>query len=110
METSNTEFIKQLVQRGDGVSLVVREAVTDELKGKRLAAVLLKGQKLYLDVNIACLKDQVLSPPAKAFVDTLIGLKSDDLHPMGIGLMMAKMLAQRKEEQRKISRGKESRQ
>ena len=110
METSNTEFIKQLVQRGDGVSLVVREAVTEELKGKRLADVPLKGQKVYLDVNIACLKDQVLSPPAKAFVDTLIGLKSDDLHPMGIGLMMAKMLAQRKEEQRKISRGKGSRQ
>jgi DNA-binding transcriptional LysR family regulator len=110
METSNTEFIKQLVQRGEGVSLVVREAVTDELKGKRLAAVPLKGQKVYLDVNIACLKDQVLSPPAKAFVDTLIGLKSDDLHPMGIGLMMAKMLAQRKKEQRKISRGRGSRQ
>ena len=110
METSNTEFIKQLVQRGDGVSLVVSEAVTEELKGKRLAAVPLRGQKVYLDVNIAWLKDQVLSPPAKAFVDTLIGLKSDDIHPMGIGLMMAKMLAQRKEEQRKISRGKGSRQ
>ncbi|MGD9413002.1 MAG: LysR substrate-binding domain-containing protein [Desulfobacterales bacterium] len=110
METSNTEFIKQLVQRGEGVSLLVREAVTEELKGKRLAAVTLKGQKVYLDVNIAYLKDQVLSPPAKAFVDTLIGLKSDDLHPMGIGLMMAKMLAQRKEEQRKISRGKGIRQ
>ena len=110
METSNTEFIKQLVQRGEGVSLLVREAVTEELKGKRLAAVTLKGQKVYLDVNIAYLKDQVLSPPARAFVDTLIGLKSDDLHPMGIGLMMAKMLAQRKEEQRKISRGKGRRQ
>jgi DNA-binding transcriptional LysR family regulator len=110
METSNTEFIKQLVQRGEGVSLLVKEAVTEELKGKRLAAVTLKGQKVYLDVNIAYLKDQVLSPPARAFVDTLIGLKSDDLHPMGIGLMMAKMLAQRKEEQRKISRGKGSRQ
>ena len=108
METSNTEFIKQLVQRGEGVSLVVREAVTDELKEKRLAAVPLKGPTVYLDVNIACLKDQVLSPPARAFVDTLLGLKSDDLHPMGIGLMMAKMLAQRKEEQRKISKIRKS--
>jgi hypothetical protein len=34
-------------------------------------------------------------------VDTLIGLKSEDLHPMGIGLMMAKMLAQRTEDQKK---------
>jgi DNA-binding transcriptional LysR family regulator len=108
METSNTEFIKQLVQRGEGVSLVVREAVTDELKEKRLAAVTPKGPTVYLDVNIACLKDQVLSPPAKAFVDTLLGLKSDDLGPMGIGLMMAKMLAQRKKEQRKISKMRKS--
>jgi DNA-binding transcriptional LysR family regulator len=108
METSNTEFIKQLVQRGEGVSLVVREAVTDELKEKRLAAVSLEGPTVYLDVNIAWLKDQVLSPPARAFVDTLLGLKSDDLRPMGIGLMMAKMLAQRKEEQRKISKIKKS--
>ena len=90
--------------------MVVKEAVTEELKAKRLAVVPLEGHKIYLDVNIACLKDQVLSPPAKAFVDTLIGLKSDDIHPMGIGLMMAKMLAQRKEEQRKISRGKGRRQ
>jgi len=104
METSNTEFIKQLVQRGEGVSFVVREAVAAELKEKKLIAVPLKGPTVYLDVNIAYLKDQVLSPPARAFVDTLIGLKSDDLHPMGIGLMMAKMLAQRKQEQRKISK------
>jgi LysR family transcriptional regulator, low CO2-responsive transcriptional regulator len=99
METSNTEFIKQLVQRGEGVSFVVREAVATELKEKMLASVPLKGPKVYLDVNIAYLKDQVLSPPANAFVNTLIGLKSEDLHPMGIGLMMAKMLAQRKEDQ-----------
>ena len=99
METSNTEFIKQLVQRGEGVSFVVREAVAAELKEKKLASIPLKSPKVYLDVNIAYLKDQVLSPPANAFVNTLIGLKSEDLHPMGIGLMMAKMLAQRKEDQ-----------
>ena len=109
METSNTEFIKQLVQRGEGVSFVVREAVAAELKDKKLADVPLKGPTVYLDVSIAYLKDQVLSPPARAFVDTLIGLKSDDLHPMGIGLMMAKMLAQRKKEHRKISKMRASR-
>jgi DNA-binding transcriptional LysR family regulator len=109
METSNTEFIKQLVQRGEGVSFVVREAVAAELKDRKLAAVPLKGPTVYLDVSIAYLKDQVLSPPARAFVDTLIGLKSDDLHPMGIGLMMAKMLAQRKKEQKKISKMRTSR-
>ena len=101
METSNTEFIKQLVQRGEGVSFVVKEAVTAELEEKILATVPLSGPKVYLDVNIAYLKDQVLSPPARAFVDTLIGLKSGDLHPMGIGLLMARILSQRKNKQRK---------
>ncbi|MGD2184963.1 MAG: LysR substrate-binding domain-containing protein [Desulfobacterales bacterium] len=104
VETSNTEFIKQLVQRGEGVSFVVKEAVASELKEKELTAVPLKGPKVYLDVSIAYLKNQVLSPPARAFVDTLIGLKSGDLHPMGIGLLMAKILSQRKEEQRKSSK------
>lgn len=104
METSNTEFIKQLVQRGEGVSLVVKEAVAAELKEKKLASVPLHGPKIYLDVSIAHLKDQVLSPPARAFVDTLIGLKSENLHPMGIGLMMAKMLAQRKKDLRKVAK------
>ena len=103
METSNTEFIKQLVQRGEGVSLVVKEAVAVELKEKKLTSVPLKGPRVYLEVSIAYLKDQVLSPPARAFVDTLIRLKSENLHPMGIGLMMAKMLRHRKEEQRRAS-------
>ncbi len=104
VETSNTEFIKQLVQRGEGVSFVVKEAVAAELKEKQLTSVPLKGPTVYLDVSIAYLMDQVLSPPARAFVDTLIGLKSEELHPMGIGLLMAKILAQRKEQQRKKSK------
>jgi DNA-binding transcriptional LysR family regulator len=96
METSNMEFIKQLVQRGEGVSFLVREAVAADLDEKKLTAVPLKGPKVYLDVSIAYLKDQVLAPPAKAFVDTLGQLKSGDMHPMGIGLLTAKILSQRK--------------
>ena len=67
-----------------------------ELKDKKLAEVPLKGRKIFLDVSIAYLKDQILSPPAKAFVDTLGELKSEDMHPMGIGALMAKILAQRR--------------
>ncbi|MBW2205976.1 MAG: LysR family transcriptional regulator, partial [Deltaproteobacteria bacterium] len=53
METSNTEFIKQLVQRGDGLSFVVREAVARELQEGKLATVPIEGKKIYLDVSIA---------------------------------------------------------
>jgi len=96
METSNTEFIKQLVMRGEGVSFLVKEAVDAEIKEGKLTTIPLKGRKVFLDVSIAYLKDQVLSPSAKAFIDTLGSLKPEDMHPMGIGALMAKMLAQRK--------------
>jgi DNA-binding transcriptional LysR family regulator len=97
METSNTEFIKQLVQRGEGVSFLVREAVVAELKDKSLIDMPLKGRKIFLDVSIAYLKGQVLSPPARAFVDTLTKLRSEDIDPMGIGALMMRILAQRRQ-------------
>jgi DNA-binding transcriptional LysR family regulator len=96
METSNTEFIKQLVQRGEGVSFLVRESVAAELRDNHLVEVPLKGNKIFLDVSIAYLKGQVLSPPATAFVNTLNRLRSEEIDPMGIGALMAKILAQRR--------------
>jgi DNA-binding transcriptional LysR family regulator len=100
METSNTEFIKQLVNRGEGVSFLVREAVTAELNNNYLAELPLKGHKILLDVSIAYLKAQVLSPPARAFVDTLTKLRSEDIDPMGIGALMTRILAQRRNAQK----------
>ena len=96
METSNTEFIKQLVQRGDGVSFLVKEAVTLELGEKKLALVSLKGNKIFLDVSIAYLKDQHLSKPAKAFVDILRKLLPADMPFKGIGSLREKMLFQQR--------------
>ena len=97
METSNAEFIKQLVQAGEGVSFLVREAVIQEIAQHKLVAIPLKGPKIYLDVSIAYLKDQQLSPPAKAFLDTLEKLQvGRDMTPMGIGGYMAKILADHK--------------
>jgi DNA-binding transcriptional LysR family regulator len=96
METSNTEFIKQLVNRAEGISFLVREAVAAELQDKKLVEVPIKGHKILLEVSIAYLKGQVLSPPARAFVDTLTKLRSEDIDPMGIGALMTKILAQRR--------------
>jgi len=96
METSNAEFIKQLVQRGEGVSFLVREAVVPELREGKLLAVPIHGQKILLDVSIAYLKDQHLSPPARAFLDILGTLAPFDMTLQGIGALMTKMLAKRK--------------
>ena len=98
MEVSNSEFIKQLVQRGDGVSFLVREVVAAELSQGLVASVPPKGEKIYLDVNIAYLANQHLSPPAKAFVDTLKRLRSGRaMRPEGIGEYMVRILAQQRE-------------
>ena len=98
MEVSNAEFIKQLVQRGDGVSFLVREAVAAELSDGKLAAVPLKGKKVYLDVSIAHLEGQHFSPSAEAFMNTLEKLQfGKKMTPQGIGVFMAKILSQQRQ-------------
>jgi DNA-binding transcriptional LysR family regulator len=94
METSNAEFIKQLVQRGDGVSFIVGEAVAVELKEKKLASVPIKDQRILLDVSIAYLNNQHLSPPAQAFLDILLKITPKEKPDQGIRTIMAKMLAE----------------
>ncbi|MFP4087722.1 MAG: LysR substrate-binding domain-containing protein [Desulfobacteraceae bacterium] len=96
METSNTEFIKQVVQRGDGISFLVKQSVAMELEEGRLAAISLEGARIFLDVSIAYLKNQHLSPPAQAFLDLLGKLAPEEKLPQGIGSLMAKLLAQRR--------------
>jgi DNA-binding transcriptional LysR family regulator len=96
MEVNNTELIKQLVQRGDGVSMLVREVVAAELGGGGLAEIPLKGEKYYLDVSIAYLEDQPLSPSAAAFIETLGQLRAGrEITPQGIGAYLAKIVSQR---------------
>ncbi len=95
MEVSNSEFIKELVHRGDGISLLVRETVAAEIAAGKLAAISIKAERLFLDVSICYLADQHLSPSAKAFVTTLQQLRSGrEVTHQGIGAYMAKISAQ----------------
>ena len=94
METSNTEFIKQLVERGDGISFVVKDAAAVELQEKRLVTVPVEGVKVVLDVSIAYLKNQHLSPSAQAFLDILHKIAPKEQSEQGIRSTMAKMLAE----------------
>lgn len=94
MEVGNTEFIKQLVQRGDGVSILIRESVAAELESGALQAIPLQGPPVYLDVSIAYLTGQPLSPPARALMATLETLHfGRKLTPQGIGAYMARILS-----------------
>ena len=93
METGDAEIIKLLVQHGEGISFLVKEAVAVELQEKKLATAPLKNHSIFLDVNIAYLKNQPLSPPAQAFLKSLEGVGTKKMRFQGMGALMAKMLA-----------------
>jgi DNA-binding transcriptional LysR family regulator len=94
METGDAEIIKLLVQHGEGVSFLAKEAVAVELREKKMATVSLQKDSIFLDVSIAYLKNQPLSPPAQAFLTSLENLGTKKMRFQGMGALMAKMLAQ----------------
>jgi len=71
VETSNLEFIKEMVEKGDGVSFLVRSAIADELDNGRVVVIPVVDEKLALHVHIACLEGGDLSPAAAAFLKIL---------------------------------------
>lgn len=88
--------MKLLVQHGEGISFLVKEAVAVELQEKKLATAVLKKQPIFLDVSIAHLKNKTLSPPAQAFLNSLENLGTKKMRFQGMGALMAKMLAKEK--------------
>ncbi|MBN1102554.1 MAG: LysR family transcriptional regulator [Deltaproteobacteria bacterium] len=93
METSNTEFIKQLVQRGEGISFLVEEAVAADIREKRLATIPVAGETPFLDVSIAYLEAQHLSHAAGAFVEMLKKVATRGPREQGIRKVMTDYLA-----------------
>lgn len=91
METNNAEFIKQLVQRGEGISFLVKVLVTSDIQEKKLASVSLENCQVFLDVNIAYARKQPLSPPARAFLDMLEKLAAEEDSLLGLDALMAKI-------------------
>ncbi len=70
-EASNVDFIKELVETGNGISFVVKSAVQEELKRGTLRIRTLAEGPLTLNVDIVFLKNRNLSPSAQAFLDLL---------------------------------------
>ncbi len=95
IETEDAEIIKLLVQHGEGISFLVREAVSVELQAKKLATVPIKDQNIFLDVSIAHLKNQPLSPPAKAFLTSMKNLGTKEMRFQGMGALMDQQLQRR---------------
>lgn len=72
VETGNVEFIKEMVEAGEAMSFLVESAVAEELRRGDLVAVGIIDQELMLDVNIAHLQEDALSPAAAAFLALLL--------------------------------------
>ncbi len=81
VETSNMEFIKEMVENGEGLSFLVRSAIEQELKRGSVVEIPIHDQPLRLRVHIAYLEDGELSPAATAFLEILEEARSPSLRP-----------------------------
>ena len=70
-EANNTELIKNMIHRGEGISFLSTIAVSKEVEEGRLVAIPLEEDPVSLNISIAYLKNHVLSPPAAVFVTVL---------------------------------------
>ena len=74
LETSNTEFMKYLVRRGEGISFLVKSAVMDEVKEGKLHIVPITNEEIELDVYFAYSKNHFLLPVLSAFFESIIDM------------------------------------
>jgi DNA-binding transcriptional LysR family regulator len=67
IEAGSSEFIKQWVSEGKGVSIIVKRTVEDEERRKIIKTIPL-SEKLYLQVAFLYLKEEKSNPTIKTFV------------------------------------------
>jgi DNA-binding transcriptional LysR family regulator len=68
IEAGSSEFIKQWVSEGKGVSIIVKRTVEDEERRKIIKTIPLL-EKLYLQVAFLYLKEEKSNPVIKTFVN-----------------------------------------
>lgn len=93
MESDNTEFIIDLVERGEGISFLVKPIIDEKIAEKKIVSRKLKHTEISFDVNFCYLKSTPLSPAAKAFFDVLKNSFIKGSPQGGVGSIMARILA-----------------
>lgn len=71
VETSNVGFIKEMVEKGEGVAFLVRSAIEEDVAAGKVTIVPVLDEELTMEVHIAHLDDGDLSPAARAFLTIL---------------------------------------
>lgn len=77
VETSNVEFIKDMVSKGEGISFLVEQAVQEDARKGLLSIVPLLDEEMELPVFIAVREADKLSPAARAFLEILLCTKEE---------------------------------
>ncbi|MBW1614644.1 MAG: LysR family transcriptional regulator [Deltaproteobacteria bacterium] len=90
-ETSNMEFIKELVKQGEGVSFLVRSNIKRELAERTLVTIPIKDRSLFLDVCIAYLHDYNLPLAAETFLNFLRPIFQLNGLPRSLDVFLAKI-------------------
>jgi DNA-binding transcriptional LysR family regulator len=94
MESDNTGFIIDLVERGAGISFLVKPAIDQKIKEKKLVSRKLKDTEIFLDVCFGYKKNIPLSPAAKAFYEVVKNSFIRTSPQGGVGSIMARILAE----------------
>jgi len=92
IETSNIELIKQLVVKGEGITFLPREEFFLELKSKKVLAKSLNDEKTWLEIFIAYLKNQPISPPTSAFLE-MVDKTLGEMPIQGTDLLIERILS-----------------
>jgi len=90
-ETSNMEFIKELVKRGEGITFLVKTAVERELLEGTLVTITTRNRDLFLEVCVAYLNDYRLPRVAQAFLSFLQPFIHDRAVPSDTNTFLAKI-------------------
>ena len=93
MESNNTGFITDLVERGEGISFLVKPSIDNKVKEKKLASRKLKNTKIFLDVSLGYQKNIPLSPAAKAFYQVVKKSFVEKSSRGDVGSIMARIFA-----------------
>jgi DNA-binding transcriptional LysR family regulator len=96
-QTSNMEFIKQLVRQERAISFVVKSSVQAEISQGELISIPVQNSKMFLKIFIAHLRDYELPFAPKAFLDYMLSFTSPKDLPIGMDPFAKKIEAMKEE-------------
>jgi len=77
IESGNVDFIKELVSTGNGITMLARMGVDQDLSTGRLKIIPLEGGPFLLDRDIVINRERILSKADKAFLNVVLEGRSD---------------------------------